>query len=61
MNVEAGSQIVDDSMRPIKVTISCGVAQFGGDRRRFFQATDRALYQAKSEGKNCVIAAEESV
>jgi diguanylate cyclase (GGDEF)-like protein len=60
MNVESGSQIVDDSMRPVKVTISCGVAQFRGDRKRFFQAADRALYQAKGDGKNCVISAEDT-
>ncbi len=58
MSVEQASQIVDDSMRPVKVTISLGVAEYDGDRRRFFQAADRALYRAKAEGKNCVIAAD---
>jgi len=59
MSVEAMPQIVDDSMRPIRVTVSCGVAQYQGDRRRFFQAADRALYRAKGDGKNCVISASE--
>jgi diguanylate cyclase (GGDEF)-like protein len=56
MSIESMPQIVDDSMRPIRVTISCGVAQYEGDRRRFFQSADRALYRAKGEGKNCVVA-----
>ncbi len=59
MSVETTSQIIDESMRPIRVTISCGVAQYDGDRRKFFQAADRALYRAKAEGKNCVIAADD--
>jgi diguanylate cyclase (GGDEF)-like protein len=59
MSVESTSQIIDDSMRPVRVTISCGVAQYQGDRKTFFQAADRALYRAKAEGKNCVIAAED--
>jgi len=49
------SFIVDDSLRPMRVTISIGVAQYEGDRKAFFQATDRALYRAKAEGKNCVV------
>ncbi len=49
------SFILDDSMRPLGVTISIGVAQYDGDRKTFFQATDRALYRAKAEGKNCVV------
>lgn len=57
MSVETTSQIIDESMRPIRVTISCGVAQYEGDRKKFFQAADRALYRAKAEGKNCVISA----
>jgi diguanylate cyclase (GGDEF)-like protein len=49
--------ILDESLRPVRVTISVGVAVYEGDRRLFFQAADRALYQAKGEGKNCVVAA----
>ena len=60
MSVEASSHIVDDSMRPIRVTISIGVATYDGDRKAFFQAADRALYDAKAQGKNCVVAAPPS-
>jgi len=55
INVSENSFILDDSLRPMKVTISIGVAQYQGDRKAFFRATDRALYRAKAEGKNCVV------
>jgi diguanylate cyclase (GGDEF)-like protein len=54
------SFIVDDTMRPVRVTVSIGVAAFSGDRKAFFRDADRALYRAKAEGKNCVVADEES-
>jgi diguanylate cyclase (GGDEF)-like protein len=54
-SVAETSFILDDSLRPLRVTISIGVAQYRGDRKGFFQATDRALYRAKDEGKNCVV------
>jgi diguanylate cyclase (GGDEF)-like protein len=44
----------------LPVTISIGWAEFDLDRHRdldgFFRATDRALYRAKREGRNCVCA-----
>jgi diguanylate cyclase (GGDEF)-like protein len=46
--------IVGDSMRPMRMTISIGVAQYRGSRKQAFRAADRALYRAKGEGKNCV-------
>jgi diguanylate cyclase (GGDEF)-like protein len=49
------SFILDDSLRPLRVTVSIGVAQFRGNRKRFFQKTDEALYRAKAEGKNCTV------
>ncbi|MCZ6463380.1 MAG: diguanylate cyclase, partial [Proteobacteria bacterium] len=49
--------IVDSSMRPVRLTISVGVAAYEGDRMKFFRDADRALYEAKAEGKNCVVAA----
>ncbi len=58
MSAENSPQIVDDTYRAITVTLSCGVAQFRGDRKLFFREADRALYRAKAMGKNCVVAAE---
>ncbi len=54
--VAESSFIVDDSMRIVKVTVSIGAAQYQGDRKAFFQNADRALYRAKAEGKDCVMA-----
>ena len=58
-SVAEQSFILDDSLRPVRVTISIGVARFRGNRKNFFLATDRSLYAAKAEGKNCVIIDEE--
>ena len=57
MTVESTRLIIGDSMKPIDVTISLGVALFNGNRREFFAEADKALYQAKDTGKNCVIIA----
>jgi diguanylate cyclase (GGDEF)-like protein len=50
--------VLQGSVEPLHVTISIGVAEFAGDRKRFFHAADRALYRAKAAGKNCVVAAD---
>ena len=42
-------------MGPLAVTISVGVSVYHGDIKRFFDEADRALYQAKREGKDCVV------
>jgi diguanylate cyclase (GGDEF)-like protein len=52
--IEESSFILDESMRPTRITVSVGAAQFKDDRRKFFEATDRALYRAKDQGRNCV-------
>jgi diguanylate cyclase (GGDEF)-like protein len=52
------SFVLDDSMRPLRVTVSVGVAPFEGNRKRFFVAADQALYRAKDAGKNCVVVAD---
>ena len=53
--IAESSFIVDDSMRPLRATVSVGVAAFEGNRLRFFQQADQALYRAKAAGKNCVV------
>ena len=55
MNINDASFILDDSLRPTRVSVSVGVARFEGNRKRFFDAADRALYRAKAAGKNCVV------
>jgi diguanylate cyclase (GGDEF)-like protein len=54
--VASGSYILDSTHQLTKVTVSIGVAQYAGSRKRFFQAADQALYRAKAAGKNCVMA-----
>lgn len=53
---------VDEEGReePVSITISIGVADFRGDRKRFFADADRALYRAKDAGRDCVVVAGES-
>ena len=52
--VAESSFIVDESLRPTRTTLSMGIAQYAGTRKRFFAAADSALYRAKAQGKNCV-------
>jgi diguanylate cyclase (GGDEF)-like protein len=49
--------VAPDTLDTLRVTVSIGVAEFAGDRKRFFDGADRALYRAKGAGKNCVMAA----
>jgi len=52
--------VVDiDGAKHISITASFGVAQYRGDEKAFFNEADRALYQAKRSGKDCVCAAED--
>jgi diguanylate cyclase (GGDEF)-like protein len=47
---------------PIRLTISIGVAAYprhGGDRTQLLDAADKAMYLAKSRGRNCVCSASE--
>jgi diguanylate cyclase (GGDEF)-like protein len=57
--IAESSFILDDSHRPLRVTISVGVATFSGNRKRFFLEADQALYRAKDAGKNCVVVADD--
>ena len=59
--VAESSFILDESLRPVRVTVSIGAAQFAGNRKAFFRAADRALYRAKDHGKNCVLTDEETI
>jgi diguanylate cyclase (GGDEF)-like protein len=47
---------------PIRLTISIGVATFpdhARDREGLLDAADKAMYRAKSKGRNCVCSAAE--
>ncbi len=57
MAVEGTRLIIGENMKPVNVTISVGVALYSGNRRNLFVEADKALYQAKAAGKNCVIIA----
>jgi diguanylate cyclase (GGDEF)-like protein len=46
-----------DGEETLSVTVSVGVAAYRGDRGAFFNDADRALYEAKDSGKNCVVLA----
>jgi diguanylate cyclase (GGDEF)-like protein len=54
------SFIVDETMRPRRVTVSIGVAEYVHSRTELFTSADAALYQAKNAGKNCVMLADGS-
>jgi diguanylate cyclase (GGDEF)-like protein len=42
---------------PARITVSIGVAEFAGSTGDTFDSADRALYEAKEAGKDCVTAA----
>jgi diguanylate cyclase (GGDEF)-like protein len=52
-SVSSGEGLIE-----IEVTASLGVAAFRGDEKGFFNDADRALYRAKSLGKDCVVVAD---
>ncbi len=56
--VAASPFSLDESVRPVPITVSIGVAQYKGDRKKFFQAADQGLYRAKGAGKDCVRVSE---
>jgi diguanylate cyclase (GGDEF)-like protein len=44
---------------PLAITVSMGVACYEGDREAFFHQADRALYAAKTAGKDCCVLASD--
>jgi diguanylate cyclase (GGDEF)-like protein len=50
---------LDGVDEPAMVTVSVGAAVFRGDEKELFRDADRSLYTAKSQGKDCVMVAEE--
>jgi diguanylate cyclase (GGDEF)-like protein len=49
--------VVDcEGPKEIQITVSMGVSEYLGDQKVFFNEADRALYRAKSSGKDCVVA-----
>jgi diguanylate cyclase (GGDEF)-like protein len=52
------SFIVDKTMRPRRVTVTIGVAQYHRSRSELFTTADAALYRGKAAGKNCVVVAD---
>ena len=56
----AASKLVLEGMRrALPITVSIGVAVYRGDRQAIFAEADRALYNAKESGKDCVKVAED--
>ncbi len=47
-----------DSGEQVRVTVSIGVAEHASTANETFDAADRALYEAKGAGKDCVVAAQ---
>jgi diguanylate cyclase (GGDEF)-like protein len=45
---------------PLAITVSLGVACYEGDREAFFHRADRALYAAKTAGKDCCVLASDA-
>jgi len=57
---EARFSVVDlEGPKVLQITASFGVAPFRGDDKRLFTDADRALYRAKAQGKDCVVASDD--
>jgi len=50
-------EVKDAGEAPLAMTVSVGVSTFRGDEKAFFNQADQALYRAKAQGKDCVVAA----
>jgi len=60
MRIASETWMCAEDEASLRVTVSMGIAVYHGERKAFFRDADRALYQAKDMGKNCVIVDEES-
>ena len=59
LRISLQAAVIDDSYQTISITASFGVASgFTRDHNVLIQTVDAALYRAKENGRNCVIAAE---
>jgi diguanylate cyclase (GGDEF)-like protein len=47
----------DSGRERAAITVSVGVAMFGGDEKALFNDADQALYRAKAAGKDCLVSA----
>ncbi len=56
---ESGYAVVGPA-GPVQITVSIGVAEFARSTGDTFDEADRALYEAKAAGKDCVVAASPS-
>jgi len=56
MAVSGESFTLTSGVKP-HVTVSIGIAGYEGDRSLLFHQADRALYEAKGNGKDCVVVA----
>jgi diguanylate cyclase (GGDEF)-like protein len=59
MGVSETKFVITEGRPKMRVTVSIGVSTYRGDRTRFFNDADDALYEAKGAGKDCVIVASD--
>ncbi len=60
LRITLASEAFEHEEEPVRVTVSIGVgtSRDTDSRDTLFQRTDAALYQAKAQGRNCVVSAE---
>jgi diguanylate cyclase (GGDEF)-like protein len=60
MRISNEKWLCAEGQETLSVTVSMGISTYRGNRKAFFREADRALYQAKDMGKNCVVVDETS-
>ena len=58
LGVSLAEFAVQESNEPLRLTVSIGVAEYRGDTQEAFESAEKALEEAKSCGKDCVVAAD---